>query len=145
MICYPKLKVMKPLILTILLSFLTVNILGFSSLAHENHSMHHTCLFSFSSACAQVVDPVSSTLEHLANLQNSIQATPGQPIVATTLLIFSLIVVALVLDKEKLKAAQYFRIFKIQFFEQLFKFLTQFLAWLSILNKHDSLALERAR
>lgn len=131
--------------LIILLTFLTVSILGFSSMAHESHASHHSCLFDFSSACAQVSDPINSTLEHLANLQNSIQAAPVQPFTAVLFLVFSAIVAVWFLNKEKLKATQSFQTFKIQPLEHLFEFKTRFLAWLSIFYKRDPLAPQTAR
>lgn len=136
---------MKSQSLIILSSFLAVSILGFSPMAHESHVAHHSCLFDFSSNCAQVVDPLSSTFEHLANLQNSIQAIPGQSIVPILLLTFSLIVAAWILDKEKLKIAQYFRTFEARLSENLFEFKARFLTWLSILNKRDPLVFISAR
>lgn len=131
--------------LIIFLAFLSLSVLGFSSMAHEGHATHHSCLFDFSSNCARVVDPINSIFEHLANLQNSIQAAPGQSFVLTLLLAFSLIVAAWVLDKEKLRIAQYFHTLKSQLFDRLFEFKNRFLAWLSILNRRDPLVIQTAR
>ncbi len=137
---------MKPQGLIILLAFLTVSILGFSSIAHESHATHHSCLFDLSSTCAQVVDPISSTLEHFGNLQNSIQANLNQSgIFALLLIAFSLIIGALISAKIKLKLIRYSQKSQTQFSENLFEFKSRFLAWLSILNKRYPLALISAR
>ncbi len=126
--------------------FLFVGIFGFSSLAHESHTAHHSCLFSLSSACARVNGPINSALEHLSSLQNSLQASlvrAGIPVLL--LLVFSLITAVLVLKKLKLEAFVYLQKTTPQFFRNIFELKNRFQAWLSILNKRDPLAIQTAR
>jgi len=137
---------MKLRVCILLLAFLAVNILGFSNMAHESHLSHHACIFSFSNNCAQVVDPINSALDHLASLRSSLQANLGR-IGSFSLLLLSLflIVSALILAKLKPKIRKYFYSEQLRFFQNLFEFKTQLLAWLSILNKRDPLILASAR
>ena len=137
---------MKLRVFGILLAFLAVNILGFSNMAHESHLSHHACVFSFSSNCAQVVDPINSAIDHLASLQSSLQANLGR-LESFSLLLLTLfsIVSALILAKLKPKIRQYLYGVRIRFFQNLFEFKTQLLAWLSILNKRDPSILALAR
>ncbi|MBI3589277.1 MAG: hypothetical protein HY093_02590 [Candidatus Liptonbacteria bacterium] len=137
---------MKPQGLFILFAFVIVNILGFSSLAHASHAMHHSCLFEFSSNCAQVVNPINSTLEHLSNLQASLRASLGQTNILTLLLLaFSLIAGVFVAAKVRPKVTYYFQKSSVQLSGDIFKLKNRFLAWLSILNKRDPLALQTVR
>lgn len=130
----------------ILFAFLAVSILGFSSLAHESHAAHHSCLFNPLSNCAVLVDPINSALEHLSSLQNSIQASLGQSNILTLLLLtFLLIIAGLISAKAKLKTFHHFQKHRTRFLENLFEFKIRFLAWLSILNKRDPLAVQTAR
>lgn len=137
---------MKLRIYILILAFLVVNILGFSSIAHESHMSHHACVFSLTNNCAQVVDPINSALDHLASLQSSLQANLGKPGSFSLLLLFLFSVVsALVLPKLKPKIRQYLYSARSQFFKNILEFKSKFLAWFSVLNKRDPLILVLAR
>ena len=126
--------------------FLFVGIFGFSSLAHESHTAHHSCLFSFSSTCAQAIDPIDSALEHLSSLQGSLQANVAPiSIPVLLLLVFFLITAALVLKRLKLEVFKYLQKSTAQFFRNIFNFKNSFLAWLSVLNNRDPLVMQTAR
>lgn len=137
---------MKPQGLIILLAFLAVSTLGFSSMAHADHTAHHSCLFSLSNTCATLVDPINSALEHLSSLQGSIQASLDQSnLAALFLLAFLLVIVGFVSARTKLEVSNYFKKYKLRISDNLFEFKSQFLAWLSILYKRDPLVLITAR
>ena len=137
---------MKLRVYILILAFLAVNILGFTSMAHESHLSHHACVFSLTNNCAQVVDPINSALDHLASLQSSLQANLGR-LESFSLLLLTLfsIVSALILAKLKPKIRHYIYRVSLRFFQNLFEFKTQLLAWLSILNKRDPSILALAR
>ena len=137
---------MKVSTIIIFFAFVALNILGFSSLAHADHMTHHSCLFDISNNCATLIDPINSTLQHLTSLQNSIQASLNQTNIFTLfLLAFSLIIAGLISARAKPEVFNYLQKHKIQFLQNLFEFKTSFLAWLSILNKRDPLAVQMAR
>jgi len=137
---------MKTKVGIILFAFLTLSILGFSSLAHKSHTEHHACLFSVSNNCATLVDPMNSVSEHLSSLRGSIQASLNQSNISSLLLLaLLLMVVSLISTREKLGVLNYLQKHRLQFLQNLFEFKTSFLAWLSILNKRDPLAAQTAR
>ena len=137
---------MKTKAIIILFAFIALNILGFSSLAHADHMTHHACLFDISNNCAALIDPINSTSQHLTSLQNFIQASLNQTNIFTLfLLAFSLIIAGLILARARPEIFNYLQKHKIQFLQNLFEFKTSFLAWLSILNKRDPLAVQMAR
>ncbi len=129
----------------ILFSFLVVSIVGFSNFAHADHVSHHSCVFNLSDNCATLADPINGTLEHLSSLKNSIQANIVQFFASAFILLSLLIFSAFILDNEKLRISQFRRHFKHQLFSDLFKFKIKFLAWLSVINKREPLALFLAR
>ena len=135
---------MKPQGLIILLAFLAVSILGFSSMAHESRASDHGCIFALSENCTQAVDPVSSVLGHITSLQKSTQADISlSKLSLLTLSTFSLILTAGILNIERLKIFQNF--YKTRTSENFPKPKIQFLAWLSTLAKQDALAIIPAR
>ena len=137
---------MKVSTIIIFFAFIALNILGFPSLAHADHMTHHSCLFDISNNCATLVDPINSTLQHLTSLQNSIQASLSQTNILTLLLLaFLLIIVSLISTRAKPKILYYLQKYKTQLSSNLFEFKASFLAWLSILNKRDLLAVQMAR
>ncbi|TSC81759.1 MAG: hypothetical protein G01um101420_864 [Parcubacteria group bacterium Gr01-1014_20] len=130
----------------ILLAFLFLSTLGFSSLAHADHASHHSCLFNLANNCATLANPVNSALEHLSSLQSSVQASLAQSnILALLLLAFSFIIAGLLSIKARPKILAYFQNHKARSSENLFEFQSRFLAWLSILNKRDPLMFATAR
>lgn len=137
---------MKVSTIIIFFAFIALNILGFSSLAHADHMTHHSCLFDISNNCATLVDPINSTSQHLTSLQNFIQASLSQTNILTLLLLaFLLIIVSLISTRAKPKILYYLQKYKTQLSSNLFEFKASFLAWLSILNKRDLLAVQMAR
>lgn len=139
-------KCMKISTTIIFLAFIALNILGFSSLAHADHMSHHSCLFSPTNSCATLVDPMNSVSEHLSSLQSSIQASLAQSNISTLLLlVLSLIIAGLISTRGEPEVFNYLQKHKVRFLQNLFEFKTSFLAWLSILNKRDPLAIQMAR
>ncbi len=139
-------KYMKTSTGIILLSFLALNILGFSSLAHADHMSHHSCVFNLVNSCVTLVDPMNSASEHLSSLQSSIQASLSQSNISSLLLLaLLLVVVGLISTRIRPEVLNYLQKHRLQFFQNLFEFKTSFLAWLSILNKRDPLAIQMAR
>ncbi|MDO8574197.1 MAG: hypothetical protein Q7R86_01050 [bacterium] len=128
----------------ILLAFLALSILGFSSLAHKSQASGHGCIFALSENCTQAVDPVSSILGHITSLQKSTQANIGLSTASLLILsAFSLILTVGIFNTKRLKIFQSF--YKTRTPENFPKPKIQFLAWLSTLAKQDALTVIPAR
>ena len=135
---------MKSQSLIILLAFLTLSILGFSSMAHESRASDHGCIFALSENCIQAVDPVISVLGHIASLQKSTQANVSLSTASLLILsAFSLILTIGIFSIGRLKVISY--LYRTRTLENLSKPKIQFLAWLSTLAKQDALAVIPAR
>lgn len=129
----------------IFLAFIVLNILGFSSLAHANHMTHHSCLFDFSNTCATLVDLVGATMEHLGNLENSIQAILAGSAAMILIIALAFVFAGKVFEKNGTELIRYLYFYRAKFREDLFEFKIRFLAWFSVLNKRDDLVLRLAR
>lgn len=136
---------MKAQSLIIILAFLVVSVLGFSTLAHESHATGHDCIFNSNVNCLQATNPISSVLGHISSLQNSIQANVASSASVLLALSFLLIILGgLVFIEGEIKVSQYLRVIRSQVLESISRFRIEFLAWLAIFNKQDLLVLSMA-